>query len=169
MMQWLRRSRWAMNQRYSSARHSAGQKIAVDRRGNIMAEEQIEREESPLVHEVRRRHGVGAAGVNVFGAFAVDENRIRPQIENAPHRQQRSLAAMLDVGDEARVAHQPLVPPAEGGGEKRRHINFIDRRIVSHPRIALGELAGILGEILRPLRDSENRPANRAGQNAADR
>ena len=58
---------------------------------------------------------------------------------------------MLHVIDETYVAHQPFVPPAERGREERRHINFIDRRVISHPRIPLGKPPGILREIIRPV------------------
>ena len=96
-------------------RHVAGQDVAIHRCADVVAEEQIEREKSPLVHEQRLLHHVGRARMNVFGTFAVDEDGIGPQIKDRAHRQHAGLAAVLDVGDESLVAHQPLVPPPKGG------------------------------------------------------
>ena len=101
-------------------RHPAGQQIAVHGGGDVVAEEQVEREEAALVHEVRLLDQRGLTGVNVLGGFAEDEDRIGTDLEDCLHRQDRCAAAMLDVVDEADIAHQSLVPPAERGARTAR-------------------------------------------------
>jgi hypothetical protein len=59
----------------------------------------------------------GAPRMNVFGAFAEDEDGIGAFLEDRAHGEDRGSAAMLEVVDERDVADEPLVPPPKGRGD----------------------------------------------------
>src|SRR5690606_12346880 len=108
---------------------SGASEIHIDPGRDVVSEEQVQGDESPLVEEVRQFDELGAAGMDVLGALAEDKDRMRAAIENGAHDLDGSLDTVLDVGDEGGIASQSLVPPAERGRELGRHVNLIDRRI----------------------------------------
>ena len=68
------------------------------------------------------------------------------------HGQHVRLDHVLERGDEGPVAHQLLVPPAEGGRELGADEHLVDRGVELDPREAMREGAGILGKQLGEVR-----------------
>ena len=107
---------------------------------------EVERKEALRVHPLRIGDRRGALGMEVFGRFALHEDGVGPQVEDRPHRQDIGLHQMLQRRDIAAIRRELLVPPAVAGREGGADEHFVDRGVELHPRVAPGELAGIVGE-----------------------
>ena len=75
-----------------------------------------------------------------------------------------ALHAVLDVGDERRVAHQPLVPPAERGARTARSRRSRSPACSSAPTGSARRTRGRTRRSAPATRGSGNRPASRAGR-----
>ena len=122
--------------------------LAVDAAAVI----EVEAEEAAGVHQLRLVDRRRAVGVEIFRAFGLDEDGVRPPLQYLDHRQHVRLDDVLERGDEAPVVGRLLVPPAVFGREDRADEHLVDRRVELHPGEAVGEGAGIGGEELREIR-----------------
>jgi hypothetical protein len=82
----------------------------------------------------------------------LDEDGIRTALQDLHHRQHVGLHDVLDRGDERQVRLQLLVPPAIFGAEGGADEHFVHRRIELDPGVALGEVRGVIRELLAEVR-----------------
>src|SRR5438132_6810302 len=108
---------------------------------------------------------VAATGVEKFGALALDEDCVRPDLEDFRDGEQIRPAHVLQRGDEgAVILLLPLVPEAGKGRESRADVDLVHRGVEPDPRESVGERACIPREewwpirilkVARPVRHSE--------------
>ena len=128
------------------AGHAVVEQELVDPRVHPVAIDQVQRQEAQRVERLGLADRCRAVGMDIGGAFALDEDRIGAHLEDRDHRHHAGGAQMLDRCHEAalvtaRLVQQPQPGRGEGGDEDRA-----DRRIKLHPGITLGESPGIAGE-----------------------
>jgi hypothetical protein len=103
----------------------------------------FEREEAPGVQDLGGADGLRVVGVEALGGLALDEERVRPDLQDGVHRQAVGLDEVLERRHEGAVGRQLLVPPAVGGREERRDVDLVDRGVELHPGIATGKGGGV--------------------------
>ena len=130
------------------ARHAVVHEILVHLGIDPAAVVEVERQEAAGIHQLGRLDRRRVLGMEVFRRLALDEDRVRPHLEDRPHGGAVRLDDVLQRRDEAAVRGQLLVPPAIGGRELRADEHLVHRRVQLHPRKALGEGAGVAAEEL---------------------
>ena len=109
---------------------------------------QVQRQETALILEMGDPldFGVGAASLAEFAAFAVDENRVRPDGEDRfSHGDARPGEVEGRSGKSSFVAPL-LVPGAIERAHPRADVHLVYRRIEANPRDTRGKRARIFGE-----------------------
>src|SRR5262249_54120306 len=88
----------------------------------------IEREESFGIHYFGGLDGLGIFSVIVLRGFALDEDGVRPDLENAFHRQDVGLHDVFQGRNECRIIPELFVPPPVTRRKNRADIHFVYRR-----------------------------------------
>ena len=113
---------------------------------------EVQGQEAALVEEVGRRLERHAGGVEVLRQLALDEQRVAPHLQDGEHGVHVGADHVLERGDERLVGGQPLVPPAVERAELGGDVHLVDRGVEPHPRVALREGPGEVGEVAGELR-----------------
>jgi len=113
---------------------------------------EIQAEEAAGVEDFGRADRRRTVGVKILRGFALDENGIRPPLQDFLHRQNIGPDDMLEGGDKTPVRPQLLVPPSVFRGEDGADEHFVHRRVELHPGEAFGEGGSIGREEVREVR-----------------
>src|SRR5207237_8538505 len=112
----------------------------VHLRVNAPAIIQVQREKAPRIHDLGWLDRSRSRSVKVFRRLALDENSVRPILQDRMHRKHVGLDEVLERRDKPAVGFQLLVPPAERSRKSRADVHFIDWRVELNPIITLSTL-----------------------------
>src|SRR6266498_1930424 len=88
----------------------------------------------------------------ILGAFALDENGIRPYFEDFADGEEIRVAKIFYGRDKRPVVAQAFDPETGEGGEFCADKNFVDGRVKLDPWKTPGEITREIGEEFRPIR-----------------
>src|SRR5690242_13457373 len=90
--------------------------------------------------------------MKVFTRFALNETRIRSNLQDRFFRQQGSTTQVLKRGHECPIRGQAFIPQSPLSGKRRTNVDFVHGRVKAYPRKAYSECTCILCIKSRPFR-----------------
>jgi hypothetical protein len=84
--------------------------------------------------------------VKILGRLALDEERVRPNLQDGVHREHVGFHDVLERSDKRPVARELFVPPTVQCGERGADEHLVYGCVQLHPWKSLGESARVRGE-----------------------
>src|ERR1051325_5597507 len=132
--------------------HTIVEQILVHGRAHRITIRQIEREKSLVVVELGNITTLRILRMKIFRRLTLYKRRVRLCLEDRMLGHLIRLAQVFERSDKRAVRSQSFIPPTELCRERRRYLDFVNRREESYPWKTLRKRSRILGEELRKIR-----------------